>query len=276
MKVQALNKIGKFFLWLLFFAAFLFEAYKLIVQMAPNTEHSHQFMMDMFLRTVFLIIEIVIISLSIYFIIKRPKRRLRLISLLSCNLLTILILPLTTRDFGWMGSLVPWPMTLMAFDPRTSIYLSYFSLFFGFIVVPVLTIKYGVKGYCGYICPIGGMYSETYGRLFTSSPGRLKAIGKIIPPVYFFLMVILLFLIFYDPTLFPPIRQTQIIAIFITSHFFYFVIGIPFIGGRSFCTLICPLGYEIRKIVKFKNKYLRKRISGVYPCKSSRRKKTRR
>ena len=39
----------------------------------------------------------------------------------------------------------------------------------------------------------------------------------------------------------------------------YFVIGIPLIGGRSFCTLICPLGYEIRKIVKF-TRHLKKKF----------------
>jgi polyferredoxin len=254
-----LKKICKFLFWLLFFAAFLFDAYILIAKMAPDHQHSHQFMMNMLFRTVFLIIEIIIIGMAVYYIIKRPKRRPRLISLMSFNILSVVVLPMITRDFAWMGALLPWPITLMAFDPRTSTVLSFFSMIFGFVVVPLLTIKFGAKGFCGYICPLGGLYSETYGRLFHNPPGRLRRLGRIIPPIYFSLMTVSLFLIFYDSSLFPPIRRLQIISLFLTSHFFFFVIGIPFIGSRSFCTLICPLGYEIRKIVKIKNKLIKKR-----------------
>jgi polyferredoxin len=168
-----------------------------------------------------------------------------------------------TRDFAWMGALLPWPITLLAFDPSTSTVLSIFSIVFGFLVVPVLTVKFGAKGFCGYICPMGGIYSETYGRLFTNPPGRFKRLGNIIPPIYFSLMTISLFLIWYDPALISPIRRIQIITLFLTSHFFYFVIGIPLIGARSFCTLICPLGYEIGRIVKLKNRFLKKSLQSV-------------
>lgn len=225
--------------------------------MAPDDQHSHQFMMNMLLRAVFLIIEIIIVSLAIYFIVKRPKRKVRLISLLSFNLLTVAVLPMLTRDFAWMGALLPWPITLLAFDPSTSKALSIFSIVFGFLVVPALTVKFGAKGFCGYICPIGGFYSETYGRLFTNLPRRLKRLGNIIPPIYFTLMTISLFLIWYDSALITPIRRIQIITLFLTSHFFYFIIGIPLIGARSFCTLICPMEYEIRKIVTLKNRFLK-------------------
>ena len=261
MKTLSLRKTGKFLLWFLFFSAFLFDSYKLIIGISPDNQHSHQFMMNMLLRTVFLIIEIVIVCLSIYFIIKKPKRRGRLISLLSFNLASVAVLPMITRDFAWMGALLPWPMTLLAFDPRTSTALSIFSIVFGFAVVPLLTIKFGAKGFCGYVCPIGGIYSETYGRLFHNPPGRFKECGRIIPPGYFLLMAVSLFLVWNDSSLFSPIRKIQVVTLFITSHFFYFVIGIPFIGGRSFCTLICPLGYEIRKIVRLKHKLLKNRLS---------------
>jgi len=263
MNTLYLKKIGKFLLWFLFFVAFSIDFYKLIIEIAPDNQHSHQFMMDMLLRTIFLITEIVVISLAIYFIIKKPKRRVRLISLLSFNIITIAVLPIATRDFAWMGALLPWPMTLTAFDPKTSALLSLFSIILGFVVVPLLTIKFGAKGFCGYVCPLGGFYSETYGRLFHNPPGKFRKFGKIIPPIYFSLMTVVLFIIWYDSSLFSPILRIQIITFFLTSHFFYFVIGIPFIGGRSFCTLICPLGYEIRKIVKFKNKFRKKEKSSV-------------
>jgi hypothetical protein len=123
MNIFILKKVGKFFFWLLFFAAFLFDSYILITAIVPDNLHSHQFMMNMLLRTVFLIIEIIIVGIAIYFIIKRPKRRARLISLLSFNLLTIAVLPMLTRDFAWMGALLPWPITLMAFDPSTSYFV---------------------------------------------------------------------------------------------------------------------------------------------------------
>lgn len=251
--------IGKILLWSLFFFTFLVEAYKITLDLAAYTTHSHKFMVDMLFRSIFLLIEIIIVSIAICFMVKKPQRRVRLLSLLSLHVLTILILPLTTRDFGWMGALLPWPLTMMAFDPRISNMVSLCSLIMGFAVVPLLTIKWGVKGFCGYVCPLGGLYSETYGRLFSNPVGRLKAVGRILPPIYFGFMTLSLALIWYQPALIAPLRKIQIMIVFIAAHFFYLVIGIPLVGARSYCNLICPLGYEIRKIVQIKNSLVKKK-----------------
>lgn len=251
--------MGIILLWSLFFFAFLIEACKMILDLAAYTTHSHKFMMDMVFRSIFLLIEIIIVSIAIYYMVKKPQRRVRLLSLLSLHVITILILPLTTRDFGWMGVLLPWPFTMMAFDPRISDVVSFCSLTMGFAVVPLLTIKWGVKGFCGYVCPIGGLYSETYGRLFSNPIGRLRSVGRLLPPIYFCFMALSLLLIWYQPALIAPLRKIQIIIVFIAAHFFYLVIGIPLVGARSYCNLICPLGYEIRKIVQIKNSLVKKK-----------------
>ncbi|MGD9157795.1 MAG: hypothetical protein PVG39_05280 [Desulfobacteraceae bacterium] len=45
-----------------------------------------------------------------------------------------------------------------------------------------------------------------------------------------------------------PVGTTQKLIYFITAEFFYFVIGVPLLGGRSYCTMICPMGYFIKQI----------------------------
>lgn len=231
----------------------------MIVDLAAYTTHSHKFMVNIIFRSIFLTIEIIIVSIAIYFMVKKPQRRVRLLSLLSLHVLTIICLPLATRDFGWMEVLLPWPLTMMAFDPRISNAVSFCSLIMGFVVVPLLTIKWGVKGFCGYVCPLGGLYSETYGRLFSNPIGRLKSVGRVLPAIYFCFMALSLFLIWYQPAFITPLRKIQIVIVFITAHFFYLVIGIPLVGARSYCNLICPLGYEIRKIVQIKHSLLKKK-----------------
>jgi polyferredoxin len=49
-----------------------------------------------------------------------------------------------------------------------------------------------------------------------------------------------------------PLRSAQKLVYFFTAELFYFVIGIPLLGGRSYCSLICPMGYFIRTMVKYK------------------------
>jgi hypothetical protein len=48
------------------------------------------------------------------------------------------------------------------------------------------------------------------------------------------------------------LRSAQKLVYFFTAELFYFVIGIPLLGGRSYCSLICPMGYFIRSMVKYK------------------------
>jgi polyferredoxin len=128
------------------------------------------------------------------------------------------------------------------------------SLIIGFIIIPIITLKWGAKAFCGYVCPHGGFYSECFGRLFNPKPGTLKIIARTGPPAYFALMIIALALIFLIPSTFDIVRTAQKNLFFLLSQVLYFCIGIPLIGARSYCTHICPLGLEIRWIARMKMK----------------------
>jgi polyferredoxin len=65
-------------------------------------------------------------------------------------------------------------------------------------------------------------------------------------------MVFALLVIAVAPALVVPMRSVQKFVYFSTAEFFYFVIGIPLLGGRSYCRLICPMGYWVRLMVRFK------------------------
>lgn len=64
----------------------------------------------------------------------------------------------------------------------------------------------------------------------------------------FFLMTIALLIILIIPEAVTPIRRFQKIVFLITAELLYFVILVPLVGGRSYCNLICPLGYAIKHI----------------------------
>ncbi|MBW2652423.1 MAG: 4Fe-4S binding protein [Deltaproteobacteria bacterium] len=44
-------------------------------------------------------------------------------------------------------------------------------------------------------------------------------------------------------------------CLFLFCGILLFVIGIPLIGGRSYCRLICPMGYFIRILVRLKRRF---------------------
>jgi len=54
------------------------------------------------------------------------------------------------------------------------------------------------------------------------------------------------------PGVIYPLRSAQKLVYFFTVELFYFVIGVPLLGGRSYCSLICPMGWFVRMLVKHK------------------------
>ena len=68
-------------------------------------------------------------------------------------------------------------------------------------------------------------------------------------------MIFALLVIAIAPALIVPMRSVQKFVYFFTAEFFYFVIGIPLLGGRSYCRLICPMGYWVRLMVRFKRSW---------------------
>lgn len=248
----------RFFLWLFVVAIFIADFVKILLDLSSVSGSVHQRFLAAFFHSSFFLFELIMGGLIAYFMVKRPNSRLRLLSLAVFHYATVLVLPLAFGDFTWMAVLYPWPQTLLAFDPKTTVLVSTLSLAVGFLVVPVLTFRWGAKGFCGYVCPHGAFYSEAFGRLFSPPAGRLRALKKYFPPVYFLAMSAALVLILAVPSSLDPVRNTQKLLFFLTSQFFYLVIGVPLVGPRSYCTHFCPVGFEIAWLIRL-SMYVRRK-----------------
>lgn len=240
---------------LLFIAAmFLTDIVRMILGITSMSESYHQQAINVAFRSAFGVFELVMIGVMIYFIRKCAARRLRLVSLLFFHVIGVLVIPMGTRNFSWMALSFPWPQTLLPFDRETPHPVFIASLIVGFFIIPLLTILWGRKAFCGYICPLGGFYSESLGRLFNPKPGRLKWLQKVGPTFFYLMMVAALLTLLAFPYTLDSLRTVHKLFFFATSQVLYFVVGIPLIGARSYCTHMCPLGYEIGWIVRLKNR----------------------
>ncbi len=251
------GQILKVLLWLFVSSIFIADLVKIALDLSLVSGSVHQHFLTSFFRSTFGLFELIMGGLMIYFMVKYPNRRLRLISVTLFHYASVLILPMALRDFTWMAVLYPWPQTLLAFDPKTTTVVSALSLLVGFVAVPALTFKWGAKGFCGYVCPHGAFYSEAYGRLFLTHRYRLNGVRKCFPPLYFLAMTAALAAILSIPSALEPVRQIQKVAFFLTSQFFYLIAGIPIIGPRSYCTHFCPIGYEVKYLIRIKQNILR-------------------
>ncbi len=247
------GRVLRFLLWLFVAVIFVVDFVKIVLDLSLISGSIHQRFLTIFFRSSFFVFELIMGGLIVSFMVKHPERRLRLLSLAIFHYASVLVLPLAFRDFTWMAVLYPWPQTLLAFDPKTTALVSSLSLLVGFAAIPALTLLWGAKGFCGYVCPHGAFYSEAYGRLFPPPPGRLNGVRKYFPPLYFWAMVAALVSILVFPASLEPVRNVQKVAFFLTSQMFYLIIGVPLIGPRSYCTHLCPIGYEIKYLIKLKN-----------------------
>ena len=244
----------KFLLWLLFFITFTSEIVKIIFELRPDVGHKSLGMANAFFWSCMFLIEIAMGGFVVYYLIKKPSRRLRLIVLSACHFTVILLLPVVLDDWSWTCLLYPWPHSLQAFDPGTPMPAFILSILIGFAIVPLITYRWGAKAFCGYLCPHGAFFSETYGRAFRSRYRGPAWIKRFLPQTYFVLMCACLIAILFSPDYILPLRSAQKLVYFFTAEFFFFVIGIPLLGGRSYCTLICPMGYFIKLIVRARPK----------------------
>ena len=244
----------KFLLWFLFFITFTFEFVKIVFELSPQIGHQQLSWANAFFWSSLFLMEIIMAGMVLYNLVKHTARRKRLIILSICHFSVILLLPTIFDDWSWTCLLYPWPQSFQAFDPVTPEAAFAMSLFVGFILVPFLTYKWGAKGFCGYLCPHGAFFSETYGRVFASHPKRLEWLKDYIPPVYFVLMTLALIVVSSKPETIITVRSVQKYVYFFTGEFFYFVVGIPLMGGRSYCRLICPMGYAIRLMIRLKRR----------------------
>ncbi len=245
-------KMSRFALWLFVSSIFTADLLRIVLDLSLVSGSVHQRFLTHFFRSSFFLFELIMGGMIVYFCVKHPERRRRLVPVSVFHYLSVLILPLATRDFTWMAVLYPWPMTLLAFDPKTTLLVSTLSILVGLVVVPALTLAWGAKGFCGYVCPHGAFYSEAYGRLFSASPGRLPRLKRWFPPVYFLAMTAALVAILVSPGTLEPVRQGQKVAFFLTSQMFYMIFGIPFMGARSYCTHFCPIGFEVRQLLRIR------------------------
>lgn len=240
---------------LIFIAAmFLTDIVLMIIGSSSLSESYHQRAINVAFRSAFGVFELVMIGVMIYFIRKYPARRLRLLSLLFFHVIGVLVIPMGTRNFSWMALSFPWPQTLLPFDRATPHPVFIASLIVGFLVIPLITLLWGRKAFCGYVCPLGGFYSESLGRLFNPKPGRLKWLQKVGPPFFYLMMTAALVTLIVFPETLDSLRTAHKLLFFAISQVLYFTLGIPLVGARSYCTHVCPLGYEIGWIVRLKNR----------------------
>jgi hypothetical protein len=237
-------------LWVFVATLFVVDLVKIAMDVSLVARSMHQQFLVTFLRSTFGLFELIMGGLIAYFAIRHPARRARLASVAFFHYAAVLALPLAFRDFTWMAVLYPWPQTLMAFDPRTTTLVAALSLAVGFIGVPALTLAWGAKGFCGWVCPHGAFYSEAFGRLFSPPAGRLPRLKRYGPPAYFLFMTLALASIFLFPSVIEPVRQVQKVTFFLGSQFLYIVVGMPLVGPRAYCTHLCPIGFEVGWIVR--------------------------
>jgi hypothetical protein len=243
-------RVLKLLLWGFVVTIFAVDLAKIAMDVSIVARSMHQQFLTTFLRSTFGLFELIMAGLIVYFAVTHPERRARLVSVAIFHYASVLALPLAFRDFTWMAVLYPWPQTLLAFDPKTTTLVAVLSLAVGFIGVPALTLVWGAKGFCGWVCPHGAFYSEALGRLFSPPAGRLPWLRRYGPPAYFLFMTVALASILFVPSVTEPVRQVQKVAFFLGSQLLYFVVGMPLVGPRSYCTHLCPIGLEVGWIVR--------------------------
>jgi polyferredoxin len=249
-------------LWAFVTAIFLVDLVKLAMDVSLVEKSLHQHFLTVFLRSTFGLFELIMGGLIIWYAVKHPERRARIASVAFFHYVSVLALPLAFRDFTWMAVLYPWPQTLLAFDPRTTTLVAALSLAVGFVGIPALTLRFGAKGFCGWVCPHGAFYSEAFGRLFTPPPGRLPLLRRFGPPAYFVFMSAALLSILLFPSVTEQVRLAQKLAFFGGSQLLYFIVGIPLVGPRSYCTHLCPIGLEVGWIVRARQSLRRRAVAG--------------
>jgi ABC-type branched-subunit amino acid transport system permease subunit len=172
MNLNRYINIFRFLLWIVFFITFASEFAKIVFELNPHYGHRPLQMANAFFWSSLFLIEILMAGMIVHFMIKYPARRMRLLILSVCHFSVILFLPMVLNNWSWTCLLYPWPHSLQAFDPATPRLAFYLSVLIGFILVPLITYRWGARGFCGYLCPHGAFFSETYGRLFDSHPER--------------------------------------------------------------------------------------------------------
>ncbi len=158
-------------LWIFVATIFVVDLVKIAMDVSLVSQSLHQKFLEKLLRSTFGFFELIMAGLIVHAAIRHRERRLRLASVAFFHYASVLALPIAFRDFTWMAVLYPWPQTLLAFDPRTTRLVTALSLSVGFVGIPALTLAWGAKGFCGWVCPHGAFYSEAFGRLFSPPPG---------------------------------------------------------------------------------------------------------
>jgi len=139
------KELFKIILWFIFFVTFSAEFAKIVFELNPDYGHKSLKAANAFFWSSLLLIELVMGGLVIYYMVTHPPRRLRLFVLSLCHFSVIMVLPMVFDDWSWTCLLYPWPHSLQAFDPATPAIALFISLLVGFIIVPVITVKWGGK-----------------------------------------------------------------------------------------------------------------------------------
>ena len=97
----SVKKYLKFFLWLLFFITFSVEFVKIVFELSPAIGHQKLGMANAFFWSSLFLIEIIMAGMALYFLIKYPARRKRLVSLSLFHFSFILLIPVVLKNWSW-------------------------------------------------------------------------------------------------------------------------------------------------------------------------------
>ena len=127
MNLKKYSNVFRFLLWTIFFITFVSEFVKIVFELNPDYGHRPLQMANAFFWSSLFLIEILMAGIVVYFLVKYPARRMRLLILSGCHFSVILLLPVVLNNWSWTCLLYPWPHSLQAFDPatpRVAFYLS--------------------------------------------------------------------------------------------------------------------------------------------------------
>jgi len=117
MNLKQYKNVFRFLLWVIFFITFVSEFVKIVFELNPDYGHRPLQMANAFFWSSLFLIEILMAGIVVYFLIKYPARRMRLLILSVCHFSVILLLPVVLNNWSWTCLLYPWPHFLQAFDP---------------------------------------------------------------------------------------------------------------------------------------------------------------
>lgn len=174
-----------------------------------------------------------------------------------------------------------WPLKIDVLDPRNFGYYGPVYVIYGFIAatiaVPILTLLYGKRWYCSWVCGCGGL-ANTFGepwRHLSNTSARAWRFEKI--SIHAVLIVAVLSTgMWLLSSLLPDLAWLQRSADFFRRYYGLFVVAVlsgvvgvalyPIAGTRVWCRYFCPMAALLGLIQKFGRFHIRVKKDMCISC----------